>query len=251
MAHLLTTKDGRSKLILATLVVTTLFISSCAKYEGRLPDDPQNEIVNPKPDDGLAPKPGGDMTEPDFSENQEDQILRSYAHFDPKKSINATLLKKAKLYFHANKNRFTNQKYIIVIDYALSSKKKRFHMIDVIKGSVWSTYVAHGKGSDSNHDGYAESFSNSSGSNATSLGAFKTAETYNGSNGYSLRLDGLSSTNSKARARAIVIHGADYVQDRSVIQGRSWGCPALPQAYKTNVINQIKNGSLIYTGLGT
>ncbi|MCP5916770.1 murein L,D-transpeptidase catalytic domain family protein, partial [Klebsiella pneumoniae] len=75
----------------------------------------------------------------------------------------------------------------------------RFFIVDMNSGSVWPLHVAHGKGSDSNHDGYAEKFSNTSGSNASSLGYYITAETYNGSNGYSLRLDGMSSTNSNAR----------------------------------------------------
>ena len=112
-------------------------------------------------------------------------------------------------------------------------------------GSVWNIHVSHGKGSDSNHDGLAEKFSNVSGSNASSLGFYKTAETYQGKHGYSLRLDGLSETNSKARPRAIVVHGADYVKDKEVIQGRSWGCPAVSRMHSKKVIDLIKNGSLI------
>ena len=89
------------------------------------------------------------------------------------------------------------------------------------------------------------------GSNASSLGYYMTAETYTGSHGYSLRLDGLSSTNSKVRSRAIVVHGADYVEEAAVIQGRSWGCPAVAMANRTTVINMIKGGSIIYAGLST
>jgi hypothetical protein len=112
-------------------------------------------------------------------------------------------------------------------------------------GAVWNIHVAHGKGSDSDHDGFAEKFSNVNNSNATSLGFYKTAETYQGSHGYSLRLDGLSSTNSNARSRSIVVHGASYVEDKERIQGRSWGCPAVSMANYTKVINLIKGGSLI------
>ncbi|MNS88942.1 hypothetical protein D3C72_1229360 [compost metagenome] len=133
-----------------------------------------------------------------------------------------------------------------IIDYSLKSTKKRFFIVDMKKGSVQALHVAHGKGSDSNHDGYAEKFSNVEGSNATSLGFYFTAETYNGSNGYSLKLDGLSTTNSRARERAIVIHGASYVQEKDVIQGRSWGCPALDNAYAKTIINQLKAGTLVY-----
>ena len=53
-------------------------------------------------------------------------------------------------------------------------------------------------------------------------------------------------TSSKLRARAVVVHGADYVHDKPVIQGRSNGCPALPMEQRTRVINLIKEGSLMY-----
>jgi hypothetical protein len=232
------------------LLALTFVISACGRPEVRLADDPGQEVVQPSPDNGSggAPKPDDGSSEPDYTDNQESQILKNYEHFDPQNLINDKLLKAAKLYFHNNKSNFRNQKYVTVIDYSLSSKKQRLFMIDTVTGSVWPTYVAHGKGSDADHDGYAERFSNESGSNATSLGAFKTAETYYGSNGYSLRLDGLSSTNSNARSRAIVVHGASYVQDRSVIQGRSWGCPAVATQFSKNFIDTIKGGSLIFAG---
>lgn len=78
----------------------------------------------------------------------------------------------------------------------------------------------------------------------TSLGFFITAETYYGSNGFSLRMDGKSTTNSNARSRAIVIHGADYVNQSSV--GRSWGCPALEMRFYQEVIEKVKGGALVY-----
>jgi hypothetical protein len=109
--------------------------------------------------------------------------------------------------------------------------------------------VAHGSGSDKANDGYAEKFSNVSGSNASSLGFYMTAETYNGKHGLSLRLDGLSSTNSNVRARAVVIHGASYVSDSDIKAGRSWGCPAVSMASKDKVIKMLKGGSIIYAGL--
>jgi hypothetical protein len=80
----------------------------------------------------------------------------------------------------------------------------------------------------------------------SSLGYYITGSTYVGSHGTSLKLDGMSSTNSNARGRAIVVHGASYVSESSVIQGRSWGCPAVANSLKTKVINMLKNGSLIY-----
>ena len=175
--------------------------------------------------------------------------LAKYAHLDPLRLVPTDLLSKAVLYFDANPSLFTNKKYISVIDFSKSSRLKRFFIIDMKSGSVWAIHTAHGKGSDANHDGLAEKFSNMSGSNASSLGFYKAAETYSGKYGKSLRLDGLSSTNSNARARAVVVHGANYVSETNVIQGRSWGCPAVAMGHKDKVIDMIKGGSLIYAGL--
>ena len=136
-----------------------------------------------------------------------------------------------------------------VIDFKQHSSKERFYIIDMESGRVETYLTSHGKNSDPDHDGYATKFSNVPDSLTSSLGFYLTAETYYGSNGYSLRLDGLSSTNSNARARAIVIHGADYVQADGKKIGRSYGCPALEQRYHQAVINQMKGGTLLFAGL--
>ena len=114
-------------------------------------------------------------------------------------------------------------------------------------GEVEEHLVSHGRGSDSDHDGYATRFTNIPDSQTTSIGFFKTAESYTGNNGYSLRLDGLSSTNSNARSRAIVIHGADYVGAGFNPIGRSWGCPALERKSTRSIIDRIKGGAMIYS----
>lgn len=137
-----------------------------------------------------------------------------------------------------------------IIDYQQHNSKERFYIVDMESGRVESYLTAHGKNSDPDFDGFATKFSNTPDSLMTSLGFFLTAETYYGKNGYSLRLDGLSSTNSKARERAIVIHGADYVTPGSKI-GRSYGCPALEVRYHADIIDRLKGGSLLYAGLGS
>jgi hypothetical protein len=174
------------------------------------------------------------------------QIIAKYSYVDTGKTINQTMLKNAILYYHKNLSKIKNTDVLSVLDFSKYSGKQRFHIINMKTGEVWSVRVAHGKGSDPDHDGYANSFSNVSGSNASSVGIYKTAETYSGSHGYSLRLDGLSSTNSNARARAVVVHGADYVSEANVTQGRSWGCPAVSMSIRTKVIDTIKGGSIIY-----
>lgn len=176
--------------------------------------------------------------------------MDQYDHIDRKKVIDRGALKKALKYYDDNYHRLENKDTMTLIDFSIHSSKKRFFVIDMNSGKVDSYHTSHGSGSDRNHDGKADKFSNTPNSNMSSLGFYKTAETYHGKHGYSLRLDGLSSTNSKARSRAIVIHGADYMS-KSFIKsqgkaGRSWGCPALDRKVVKKVINEIKGGSLLY-----
>lgn len=138
---------------------------------------------------------------------------------------------------------------LIVIDYTKSSNLERFFILDMGDTSLThSLLVAHGRNSGNE---FATSFSNVSGSYMSSLGFFKTAETYQGKHGLSLRMDGLEKgINHLARDRAIVIHQADYVsldfaKEHGRI-GRSLGCPALPVDAYAEVIDAIKEGCLLY-----
>lgn len=210
----------------------------------KLADDPtQEEVIGGLPDDGNNAE---EIVEPNPTVGEKENILAKYNHLDPNKIVPTKALEAAVVFFDKNQSRFKNKSYISVINFGQSSKQKRFYIISMKTGEVWAIHVAHGKGSDSNHDGMADRFSNSSGSNASSLGSYIAAETYYGKHGLSLKLDGLSSTNSNARARAVVIHGASYVKNASVIQGRSWGCPAVSNSYRDKVIGYLKGGSLIY-----
>lgn len=140
-------------------------------------------------------------------------------------------------------------KVLTVIDFSLPSTAKRMWIIDPEKGQILlNSVVSHGRNSG---DLMAKSFSNQPESYKSSLGFYKTAETYSGKHGYSLRLDGLEKGfNDQARNRAIVIHGADYAREefaKSVGRlGRSLGCPALPSELSAKAIDLIKNGSLLF-----
>lgn len=250
---------ARSGAWLMSLIValSASALTACAPPTNEtLPDDPSSEVVrnpgdgsaaNPTPDDPPTPFPEPPvMDEPD--PNLPTPSAGKYSHVDPNKIIPSSLKTAALEYYDRNLSRIKNKRVLSIIDFSMSSTRKRLFVINMSTGSVWAMTVSHGKGSDANHDGYAEKFSNVSGSNASSLGYYMTAETYSGSKGYSLRLDGLSSTNSNARSRAVVVHGASYVQDREVIQGRSWGCPAISMANRTKLIDMIKGGSIIYAG---
>ena len=135
---------------------------------------------------------------------------------------------------------------VVLIDYSINSAKPRLFVVDLKTNKIDSYHVAHGSGSDENNDGYADKFSNVANSKMTSLGFYKTAETYTGKHGLSLRLDGLESSNSNARARFVVMHSASYVYESNKQPGRSWGCPALALDVAPKLINLLKNGVLIY-----
>jgi hypothetical protein len=168
-----------------------------------------------------------------------------YSYVDPGHVVPSKALGLALDYYDANKGNISNTKYLSVIDFTQHSGKKRFYIINMSSGSVWQIHTAHGSGSDGNADGYADSFSNVSGSNASSLGFYRTAEVYDGSHGRSLRLDGYSKSNSNVRERAVVIHAADYVSDNLSKMGRSWGCPAVSWNDRDAVIDHLMGGSVI------
>jgi hypothetical protein len=138
---------------------------------------------------------------------------------------------------------------LTVIDYSLPSTQKRLWIIDLAQQKILlHTVVAHGRNSGAL---LAEKFSNRPESYQSSLGFFQTGEAYQGKHGYSLRLDGLEAgINDQARARAIVIHGADYAKETVAATagrlGRSLGCPAVPPDLSTPLIKLIKEGSLLF-----
>lgn len=138
---------------------------------------------------------------------------------------------------------------LTVIDFNRPSVDQRLFVIDVKRGQLlYSGLVAHGKGSG---DIYPQSFSNIPGSHQSSLGFYTTGDTYDGKNGYSLKLQGLEQgVNDKAESRSIVIHGADYVSYDFIKKngrlGRSEGCPAISFESFQQVIDLIKGGSCLF-----
>lgn len=137
---------------------------------------------------------------------------------------------------------------LVVIDYSLPSTATRLWVLDLAQRRVLDAQrVAHGQGTG---EDLATAFSNDDGSHQSSLGVFRTAEEYIGQHGRSLRLDGLEpGFNDRARERAIVVHGADYVSDSFVAQtgrlGRSWGCPAVSTDAVGPLIDEIGHGTLV------
>ena len=138
---------------------------------------------------------------------------------------------------------------LTVIDFSRPSTTRRLWTFDLgARTLLFKEAVSHGRNSGHN---MATKFSNVPESHMSSLGLFRAAEGYVGKHGYSLRLDGLDKgINDRARSRAIVIHGADYV-DLTVARtqgrlGRSLGCPAVRPEISARLIDAIKEGGLVF-----
>ena len=136
-----------------------------------------------------------------------------------------------------------------VADFTQPSRTPRFHLVDMRAGRVETLLVAHGRGSDPEHTGWLQSFSNTPGSAATSAGDYLTGDYYLGGHGPSMRLQGLDSSNCNAEAREIVVHAAWYVGPDMVLQhgrlGRSEGCFAVSPADLPKVLYRLGPGRLL------
>lgn len=147
-----------------------------------------------------------------------------------------------------SRGQLNNNKFLTIIDFSKSSNQNRLFVIDIENKSIkHKSLVAHGRNS-----GYefASNFSNKISSYKSSLGFYKTAETYTGKHGFSLRLDGLEFSNNNARSRAIVMHGADYASEdfrkKNGRLGRSLGCPSVPIKEHKQIIETIKYGTCFF-----
>jgi hypothetical protein len=138
---------------------------------------------------------------------------------------------------------------LTVIDFSRPSTSKRMWVYDLrTRTMLFEEFVAHGRNSGHN---LTTAFSNQPESHKSSLGLYRTAEGYVGKHGYSLRLDGLEARfNDRARERAIVIHGAEYVNGATAVAqgrlGRSLGCPAVRPQIARELIDAVKEGGLVF-----
>lgn len=176
-------------------------------------------------------------------------LLVPLRNIDPGHEVPPDLLENALLFFQANKSRFPNQNYITIVDFKPRSDHYRFFLINMQDGSVEKYHTTHGEGSDPKETGYAQTFGNVINSGMSSLGYIRTAEVYSGTYKTAVRLDGLSSTNSNLRARAVIFHGWNGVHEANVIQGLTAGCITLDWKVKDSVLDKIKEGSLMYVGV--
>ena len=164
--------------------------------------------------------------------------------------VPANILDDALRFYKNNQGVIKNDRFIAMADMTQNSVKKRLYILDLNDGSVDSMYVAHGVNSETS-PGMATKFSNKVNSLRTSLGFYVTDEdTFEGKNGESLRLNGLSKTNDNANERGVIIHSAKYVSDDYIKQngklGNSEGCPAVPVEKIASVLTKLKGQALLY-----
>ena len=134
---------------------------------------------------------------------------------------------------------------MVYVDYTQPKDTKRLFIIDIKAKKILKSYrVAHGSGS-SLPNGQFGQCSNVTNSHMSSCGAVLAGKVYYGKYGRSLRLHGQEKgLNDHIYRRAIVLHGSNYVSERKV--GDSWGCLSVNMKAKDEIINQIKENTLIY-----
>jgi hypothetical protein len=145
-------------------------------------------------------------------------------------TLDPVLLKRAKQEYKQQLNR----RYLTVLDYRKSILQDRLYVYDLQRQEViLSSRVSHAFRSGLL---YPTKFSNVNGSEQSCYGNFITGEAYQGEWGYAMRLDGISSTNTNARARAVVVH-----------PGYTWSAACFMTAPEVNerLINLIKGKSLV------
>ena len=162
--------------------------------------------------------------------------------------INPHLFARAKAAL--DQHRIWARDFIGIADFSRPSSERRFHVVDLRNGEVESFHVAHGSGSDPNHNGFLDRFSNEFGSYATSNGTYTTGDYYHGKYGLSMRTRGHDWTNNNAEPRAIVIHNAWYAEPNVLQQhgklGRSQGCFAFSRRDQFPVMRKLAGGRMIF-----
>jgi hypothetical protein len=164
--------------------------------------------------------------------------------------INPALLARARAAMTTHAALIRNPERLAIVDFSKPSRDARLSILHLPSGQGMDLLVSHGRGSDPDHSGWLNSFSNEPGSLASSRGAYLTAARYVGVHGDAQRLVGLDSDNNNADPRAIVIHGADYVSFRLIESqgkiGRSEGCFALRQDDISMALSLLGEGTMLY-----
>lgn len=166
--------------------------------------------------------------------------------------IDPRLVERALAALFRHHQRIWSRDVVAIADFGLPSAMPRFFLVDIVQGTTTALLVAHGRGSDPDHSGMLQGFSDAVGSAATSEGAYLTGDPYDGIHGPSRRLIGLDPGNAHAEERAIVIHSAWYANPDMVTKqgklGRSDGCFAFGEQDIATVLARLGKGRMLYAG---
>ena len=173
---------------------------------------------------------------------------------DPQGLIRRPLMHAALDGLKRHRDRVDHEDRIYIVDFQVHSGKPRLFRLDLTSGQVKAFHTAHGRGSDPAHTGFAQRFSNVPDSNASSVGAYRTAGPGMGAkHGPNVLLDGLEPSNSEARDRAIIVHAADYCEPGYLAAngklGRSYGCFSLSRADLGQLRPDMDGGRLLFAGI--
>ena len=170
---------------------------------------------------------------------------------DPTGRVRPELMSRAMAALDIHHRELPLRDRMYLVDFAKHSGDERLFEVDLVAGEVTALRTCHGRGSDPTHTGFARNFSNTPESYMSSLGSFATAGAGWGSQqGPNVLLDGLEYSNSKARERAIIIHGTDYADPDFLARegklGRSYGCFSVAHVDLPGLRERMGTGRLLF-----
>lgn len=177
--------------------------------------------------------------------------LNSTRPLDPRGQVRKELMDRAMAALDIHQGKITRRDRMYLVDFTKFSGEERLYEVDLEGGGVTLMRTSHGRGSDPRHTGYATNFGNTPDSHMSSVGAFATAGASHGAQqGPNVLLDGLEYSNSRARERAIIIHGADYADPDFLARegklGRSYGCFSVAHADLPALRERMGQGRLLF-----
>ena len=166
----------------------------------------------------------------------------------------ATIEERAEKAFSYARRKGMNENYCLLVDYSISSGQPRLFVWSFSENRVvYSGHVMHGPGRGSTEK--EPVFSNTPGSNCSSLGRFEVTRKRGSKNRTGLRLKGLDRTNNKAYTRGIMIHGSRWVDAKRwhkyiPLNGKSCrGCVTVStrdMAYINRLVEKEKKNLLLW-----
>jgi hypothetical protein len=170
---------------------------------------------------------------------------------DPHGVVRKDLMERAHAALGTHGHKISRRDRMYLVDFQKFSGEDRLYEVDLEGGWVTAYRTSHGRGSDPAHSGFAQRFSNEMDSHMSSIGAYATAGANWGSQqGPNVLLDGLEYSNSRARERAIIIHGADYADPAFLARegklGRSYGCFSVSHADLVPLRERMGEGRLLF-----